>query len=582
MRANIQSSVSSEGDRRRSVSSSSVARPVFRFSGHERVFAIGWLSDRVPDRFIAETLAERVHAVTGRRVALLTLRQEGAVRFGEPASGAYANGGTNGHAAAVADGDGWGLVSQETRLAGFLPGLDGPVAQYRVHVSPEEAEAGAFAATVKHLRERFQYVLINVASDAPCALLIESMAHADRTFLFLQATSHDLYHRELLLRVLRGHPRSDGLNIRTIICREQGEAHTNELLKQMGDSVHGFVHDCPPPALARDIKHWGHKNFHADIRRLAREIGHCRVGMALSSGGARGLSHVGVIQVLEENGIDIDVVAGCSMGAYVGAVWAHGFDGIAMERLAREVEKRWGLLELIDPFILPRQGFLRGEKIKRRLKRSIGDVHFSELVRPLRIVATNLATLEREVFSTGEVAAAVHASSAIPGACVPVSLNGETYIDGGIADPLPVDVLEEMGVERIIAVNTIPTAQYLRRRHEIERERAANRRRPRNPVKALVNKYLNYFAPGNVLDTILRSFHGAQMRVAEMSCLHADVVLRPLSFDGRWHDFRRPGKYIALGRREAEEHLDEIKALVAQKESAHEPELAQDTVASVT
>jgi hypothetical protein len=69
------------------------------------------------------------------------------------------------------------------------------------------------------------------------------------------------------------------------------------------------------------------------------------------------------------------------------------------------------------------------------------------------------------------------------------------------------------------------------------------------------------------------------MHVAEMSCLRADVVLRPLSFDGRWHDFRRPGKYIALGRREAEEHLDEIKALVTQKETAHEPEPAQDPVA---
>src|SRR6185436_5984684 len=192
---------------------------------------------------------------------------------------------------------------------------------------------------------------------------------------------------------------------------------------------------------------WADENFHADIRRLAREIGRCRVGLALSSGGARSLAHIGVIQVLEENGIEFDVIAGCSMGAYIGAVWAFGYDGLRMERLAREVENRWGVLQLIDPFILPRQGFLRGEKVKRRLKQSIGDAHFSELVRPLRIVATNLATLERTVFSNGEVAEAVHASSAIPGACIPVNIEGESYIDGGIADPLPVDVLEEMGIE---------------------------------------------------------------------------------------------------------------------------------------
>jgi len=81
---------------------------------------------------------------------------------------------------------------------------------------------------------------------------------------------------------------------------------------------------------------------------------------------------------------------------------------------------------------------------------------------------------------------------------------------------------------------------------------------------------------------MLRSFHGAQMRVAEDSCLHADLVLRPLSFDGRWHDFRHPGKYIALGRREAEEHLDDIKALVARKEPEYEYSSTQHTMATAT
>src|SRR5207245_1157533 len=146
--------------------------------------------------------------------------------------------------------------------------------------------------------------------------------------------------------------------------------------------------------------------------------------------------------------------------------------------------------------------------------------------------------------------------------------------------PLPVDVLEEMGVERIIAVNTIPTPAYLRCRLEFERERAAQRRRRVSKLRKLINHYLNYFAPGNILDTILRSFNGAQMRVADLACLGADVVLRPLSFDGRWHDFRRPGKYIALGRREAEEHLHEITALVNRKEPVYEPEITRQPVGS--
>jgi NTE family protein len=174
----------------------------------------------------------------------------------------------------------------------------------------------------------------------------------------------------------------------------------------------------------------------------------------------------------------------------------------------------------------------------------------------------------------------VHASSAIPGACVPVNIDGELYIDGGIADPLPVDVLEEMRIEKIIAINTIPTPAYLRARLELEKERQVRRGKKTNPFKSFLNRYVNYFAPGNVLDTILRSFNGAQMQVAEHACQFADVVLRPLSFDGRWHDFRRPGKYIAIGRREAEQHLDEIKALVNRKEPTYEALPAQFSVAA--
>src|SRR5262249_55185727 len=159
------------------------------------------------------------------------------------------------------------------------------------------------------------------------------------------------------------------------------------------------------------------------------------------------------IQVLEENGIEIDCVAGASMGAYVGSIWAYGLDGTKLEKIARELEGRWGLMRLIDPVIPPRRGFIRTRPTIARLRRWVGDAHFSDLICPLRVLATRLDTLERVVFSSGEVARAVEASIAIPGVCVPVTLDGETYIDGGIADPLPVDVLMEMGIERVIAVN---------------------------------------------------------------------------------------------------------------------------------
>ena len=551
------------GDRRRFTAAHATARALLMAQGQQAISLVS-LSSRIPDQFIAQMMAETVCQVSHRSVLLVHLvLSEGNLSLSDWRT-VYP--GLNGE---------FGLAPQVKVGPGRAPSV-------RVQISEVTEEASGIASLIEHCQQHFHYVIFQVGADVPAPLLTEVIEHADVAYLLLEPTAENFYHRNLLLRELRSRPNGDRLRPRTIVCRERGEEHANELLKTMGTSVHGFIHGCPSFRAGQPVQQWYDKRFTADIRRIVREVAHSRIGLALSSGGARSLAHIGVIQVLEENGIEVDVIAGCSMGAYVGSVWAFGSDGIEMERLAREVERRWGVLQLIDPFILPRQGFLRGEKVKRRLKNSIGDVHFSELVRPLRVVATNLNTLERTVFSSGEVASAVHASSAIPGACAPVKIDDELYIDGGIADPLPVDVLEEMGIERIIAVNTIPTAAYLRTRFEMDKEQAVRRGQQPSRFKAFVNQYLNYFAPGNILDTILRSFNGAQMRVAEESCLHADLVLRPLSSDGRWHDFRHPGKYIALGRREAEEHLDEIQALVSKKEIINEHTNSPHTMATAT
>jgi NTE family protein len=290
-------------------------------------------------------------------------------------------------------------------------------------------------------------------------------------------------------------------------------------------------------------------------------------GLVLSSGGAKGLAHIGVIQVFEENGIRVDAVVGSSMGAYIAAVWAFGHDGLHMERLAREMEARWSLLRLIDPFLFPQGGLLRGERIRERLKASIGDARFSDLARPLRVVATNLVTLERAVFSAGEVALAVTASSAIPGMCAPVMIDDVLYFDGGVVDPLPVDVARNMGMDIVIAVNVVPTPAHLRSRLNAVRHTQSG-----NSPGAL-RRWLRLTRRGarpcSVLDVLHRTMLGAQMRLAGHSGQQADVVLRPLSIDGRWHDFHRAANYIALGRRAAEEHLPEIKRLL-QTKPAHE------------
>lgn len=291
-----------------------------------------------------------------------------------------------------------------------------------------------------------------------------------------------------------------------------------------------------------------------------------KIGLALSSGGAKGLAHIGVLQVLEENGIPIDAMAGSSMGAYIAACWGYGYTGKEIEALAREVEGRWGWLRLVDPLLTPRRGFLKGTRIRDRLAAQIHNARFEDLRHPVHIIATKLDTFERVVFSSGDVAEAVHASIAVPGICRPVSINGESYVDGGIVDPVPVKALRDMNVDIIIAVRVLPTPETIR---EWIREGKACvgefHGRCQKGRSGWFNRHFNYFAYGNILNTMMRAIHAAQIRIAEASCLQADLVLSPISPDGAWTDFTNPGKYIALGRACAEAQLDEIRRVLQQR-----------------
>jgi len=531
-----------------------------------RIITLTSLLPTIPDQFIGNALAEHLHSETRDSVLLVEIEAAGPLVSLRDFAAIQPT------------------LNGEFCFAGHLRKGEGGFQRLNLRVTGESYELSFVKPLLDHFRSHFRFVLLRIAAAAALdQVLFECSTHSDLTYLFIRQSQENLYDFDLLLREARSRFNGEWSRLKTVLCLSRNEPArmTSELAKKVGGPLHAFVHDCPSSAAdTAGQRAASSKTFDADLRRLAREMGRCRIGLALSSGGAKGLAHIGVIQVLEENGIEVDAVAGCSMGAYVAAVWGFGCDGTVMEKLAREVEGRWGIWRLIDPVFPPREGFVRGQAVKSRLQRTIGDAHFSELARPIRVVATNLYTLDRAVFSSGDVASAVHASIAIPGVCAPVVIDGESYVDGGIADPMPVDVLEDMGIDRIIAVNTIPTPAYMRCCLEMEREQKALYGRRHNFLKGL-NRRVNYFAPGNILDIMMRAVHGAQIRVAEEACRHAEVVLRPLAMDAHWYEFDKPAKFIAMGRRVAEEHLDEIKALARARETPYEHRTAHNTMAAV-
>ncbi|MDB6137070.1 MAG: hypothetical protein JWO94_142 [Verrucomicrobiaceae bacterium] len=285
-----------------------------------------------------------------------------------------------------------------------------------------------------------------------------------------------------------------------------------------------------------------------------------RIGLCLSSGGARGLAHIGVIQVLEEEKIPISAISGSSMGAYLGALWAAGFNGLKLEELAREIKDRRTLLSLLDPVVPPFEGLIRGHKIRKHLERSLGGVNFEDLKVPLLIVATDLDTLAPVVFNRGNVAAAVHASSAVPGFCAPVHLNGRRYTDGGASEPLPVTLLRELeGIDRVVAVSVIPTSSDIGecRAGDV----AIGPKMSRNPFVRFWRK-INLMGYGNVLDTFSRALMASQIQVTAKEAAQADVVLHPFFCEAAWYDYENFDRYIKAGRDAAREAMPEIRALL--------------------
>jgi NTE family protein len=314
--------------------------------------------------------------------------------------------------------------------------------------------------------------------------------------------------------------------------------------------------------------------FRGDPRpeRRERPLDHAplpKLGIALSSGGARGLAHVGVLQVLEENGIEIHAIAGSSMGAYIGALWAAGFSGKDLEDLAGEMHDRRQLWRLADPLIPPMKGLFRGLKARAHLERSLGDLKFEDLERRILVVAVDINTKERIVFRRGSIVDAVHASCAMPGIIAPVLIDGHRCVDGGVIDPVPVGALHKFSdVDRVLAVSVVPTFA------DVDEGRC----RPDDDIPATwlrrlgaaMNGNLNLMARGNMIDTFRQSIRAAQIRMAHESCKKADLCLRPEHFFAPWHDYSGFRRFIEAGRKAATDHLDEIRAMLQPDKASHE------------
>ena len=251
------------------------------------------------------------------------------------------------------------------------------------------------------------------------------------------------------------------------------------------------------------------------------------VGVALGSGGMRGIAHIGVLQVLEEAGIPIDFVSGASVGAFVGAAYAAEMDLYALGRFATGLRKR----DVLDPFNPFSAGVFSGKKFQKLCEIVTDKRSFSETSVPFWCSAVDVATGETRYLHEGKLTDAVRASIAIPGLLRPASIDGVTYIDGGTVESVPVGILKENGADVVIGVDLSICAPYA----------------PKRP---------------NAYTVAFRSVDIMRAAIDRLKPFGEDVLIRPdVSFMGRLipHD---AAKCISIGRAAASEALPEIRRLL--------------------
>ena len=283
-----------------------------------------------------------------------------------------------------------------------------------------------------------------------------------------------------------------------------------------------------------------------------------KLGLALGGGGARGCAHVGVIKALAEAGISIDCISGSSIGAVVGGVFASGdieeFEKYLLEISWKDVVKHFDLG-------VPNQGLFRGNKVVKLLERIISHKRFSQLSIPLTVVATNLETGRAVHISRGNLIDAIRASIAIPGIFIPFKKGTHFLIDGGVVNPMPVDVVRRMGAEVVIGVDL---------NHQYIKEKTRSRKK-RQMAKNHIIEWLTPERP-NIIDVIESSVYMMQNQITEKNVKlnPPDILIRPSLGSANIFDFHKSRSMIKVGYKKMKNEIPKLQKLLIGKGENHE------------
>jgi len=289
------------------------------------------------------------------------------------------------------------------------------------------------------------------------------------------------------------------------------------------------------------------------------------IALVLGSGGARGLAHIGVIEELDSRGYTITQIAGCSMGAVIGGIYAAGHLS-DFKKWITNLDK-FGVYNLMD-FTLSTQGFIKGDRVFNEIKKFVNAGNIEDLKIKFTAVAVDLMAQKQVVFSEGNLFEAIRASVAIPSVLTPVYAGNQVLVDGGVMNPLPLDLVHTNNGERVVAVDLNGMGKY-KAIQPTEKERVKALKKEESKWMQTINKVFDEYFPSeekkkkhNYYEIINLSFTLMQNSLTEtMVAQHKpDVLIRIPKAAADVFQFFKAVELIDYGRAQAVKALDKIEA----------------------